>query len=54
MISMENEATTSNAQALNEESVSEINPTVIIGVFIAISTFFILASTVGSVVESFS
>jgi hypothetical protein len=51
---MENEGTTSNVQVLNEEAASEINPTVLIGVFIAVSTFFILASTVGSVVESFS
>ena len=54
MICMEDKVTSSNAQALSEEAVSDVNPTVLIGVFIAVSTFFILASTIGSVVESFS
>ena len=51
---MEDKVTNSNAQALSEEAVSDVNPTVLIGVFIAVCTFFILASTIGSVVESFS
>jgi len=51
---VDNKATSSNAQALNEEAISEVNPTVLIGIFIAVSTFFLLASTIGSVVESFS
>tara|TARA_B100000073_G_scaffold216371_1_gene179864 strand:- start:727 stop:882 length:156 start_codon:yes stop_codon:yes gene_type:complete len=51
---MEDKVTHSNAQALSEEAVSDVNPAVLIGVFIAVGTFFILASTIGSVVESFS
>ena len=54
MICMEDKVTSGNAQGLSEEAVSDVNPTVLIGVFIAVSTFFILASTIGSVVESFS
>ncbi|KZR88448.1 hypothetical protein MITS9508_02273 [Synechococcus sp. MIT S9508] len=54
MICMEDKLANGNSQALSEEAVSDINPTVLIGVFIAVSTFFILASTIGSVVESFS
>ena len=51
---MEDKLANGNTQALSEEAVSDVNPTVLIGVFIAVSTFFILASTIGSVVESFS
>ena len=54
MICMEDKVTNGNTQALSEEAVSDVNPTVLIGVFIAVSTFFILAPTIGSVVESFS
>ena len=54
MICMEDKLSNGNTQALSEEAVSDVNPTVLIGVFIAVSTFFILASTIGSVVESFS
>ena len=54
MICMEDKVTNGNTQTLSEEAVSDVNPTVLIGVFIAVSTFFILASTIGSVVESFS
>ena len=53
-ICMEDKLANVNTQALSEEAVSDVNPTVLIGVFIAVSTFFILASTIGSVVESFS
>ena len=52
--SMENKVTDSTVQALDKEDVSDVNPTVLIGIFIAVCTFFILASTIGSVVESFS
>ena len=51
---MQSEASNDEVQALEKELVSEVNPTVIIGVFIAISTFFILASTMSTVIESFS
>ena len=51
---MEDNVANGNTQVLSEEAVSDVNPTVLIGVFIAVSTFFILASTIGSVVESFS
>ena len=51
---MEDKLANVNSQALSEEAVSDVNPTVLIGVFIAVSTFFILASTIDSVVESFS
>ncbi len=54
MICMEDKLANGNTQALSEEAVSDVNPTILIGVFIAVSTFFILASTIGSVVESFS
>ena len=54
IICMEDKVANGNTQALSEEAVSDVNPTVLIGVFIAVSTFFILASTIGSVVESFS
>ena len=54
MICMEDKVTHSNAQALSEEAVSDVNPAVLIGVFIAVGPFFILASTIGSVGESFS
>jgi len=51
---MQNEVSNDDLQVVEEELVSEVNPTVIIGVFIAISTFFILASTMSTVIESFS
>ena len=51
---MENKVTDSTVQALDKENASDVNPTVLIGIFIAVCTFFILASTIGSVVESFS
>lgn len=51
---MENKVTNRNAQALVEETTNNVNPTILIGVFIAVSTFFILTSTIGTVVESFS
>ena len=51
---MQSEVSNDEVQALEKELVSEVNPTVIIGVFIAISTFFILASTMSTVIESFS
>jgi len=54
MICMEDNVANGNAQALSEKAESDVNPTVLIGVFIAVSSFFILASTIGSVVESFS
>ena len=54
MTCMEDKVANGNTQALSEEAVSDVNPTVLIGVFIAVSSFFILASTIGSVVESFS
>ncbi len=52
--SMANKVIDNTVQALDDEAVSNVNPTVLIGIFIAVSTFFILASTIGSVVESFS
>ena len=54
IICMEDKVANGNTQSLSEEAVSDVNPTVLIGVFIAVSSFFILASTMGSVVESFS
>ncbi|KZR86538.1 hypothetical protein SynBIOSE41_01047 [Synechococcus sp. BIOS-E4-1] len=51
---MENKVTDNTVQALDNEAANDVNPTVLIGIFIAVSTFFILASTIGSVVESFS
>ena len=51
---MENKVTNRNAQALVEETTNNVNPTIPIGVFIGVSTFFILTSTIGTVVESFS
>ena len=51
---MEKEPANNDVQTLAEDGTDNVNPTVLIGVFIAISTFFILTSTIGSVVESFS
>ena len=53
-IAMQNEVSNDDLQVVEEELVSEVNPTVIIGVFIAVSTFFILTSTMNTVIESFS
>jgi len=51
---MTNEVSNDEARVLDQELVAEVNPTVVIGVFIAVSTFFILTSTMSTVVESFS
>ena len=54
MSAMQSEVSNDEVQELEKELVSEVNPTVIIGVFIAVSTFFILTSTMSTVIESFS
>ena len=51
---MTNEVSNDEARVLDQEIVGEVNPTVVIGVFIAVSTFLILTSTMSTVVESFS
>ena len=51
---MANEVSNDEARVLDQELVGEVNPTVVIGVLIAVSTFFILTSTMSTVVESFS
>lgn len=51
---MENKVTNSTVQDLKKEVEGDVNPTILIGIFIAVSTFFILASTRESVVVSFS
>ena len=51
---MTNEVSNDEARVLDQELVAEVNPTVVIDVFIAVSTFFILMSTMSTVVESFS